>query len=206
MTIRTYGGSLPLTGGTLTGDLLFTDGLYDIGKNGATRPRNIFASGIIASAGANTASSYQANSSGFFAFASRGGITAPADGVLTLGNNAGTDFSRLQFGGTTSSFPALKRLNAQVAAVLADDSDYANFFALNHIAGTNKAIAAGGTTTYGFTATSTANFGVFFGSGAPTISAAKGSLYLRSDGSTTNDRAYINTNGSTTWTALTTAA
>ena len=27
------------------------------------------------------------------------------------------------------------------------------------------------------------------------MSAAKGSLYLRSDGSTTNDRAYINTNG-----------
>lgn len=47
---------------------------------------------------------------------------------------------------------------------------------------------------------------VTFGSGAPTITAAKGSLYLRTDGSTTNDRAYVNTNGSTTWTALTTAA
>jgi hypothetical protein len=53
---------------------------------------------------------------------------------------------------------------------------------------------------------STANFGIFFGSGAPTVAAAKGSLYLRTDGTTTNDRAYINTNGSTTWTALTTAA
>jgi hypothetical protein len=31
-------------------------------------------------------------------------------------------------------------------------------------------------------------------------------LYLRSDGSGTTDRAYINTNGSTTWTALTTVA
>jgi hypothetical protein len=53
---------------------------------------------------------------------------------------------------------------------------------------------------------SATNFGVFFGSGAPTLAAAKGSLYLRSDGTTTNDRAYINTNGSTTWTALTTVA
>lgn len=47
---------------------------------------------------------------------------------------------------------------------------------------------------------------VYTGSGAPTVSAPKGSLYLRTDGSTTNDRAYINTNGTTTWTALTTAA
>jgi hypothetical protein len=53
---------------------------------------------------------------------------------------------------------------------------------------------------------STANFGVFFGSGAPTLSAAQGSLYIRSDGSATNNRAYINTNGSATWTAITTAA
>lgn len=51
-----------------------------------------------------------------------------------------------------------------------------------------------------------AGMGIYMGSGAPTIAAAKGSLYLRSDGSGTGDRAYINTNGSTTWTALTTAA
>ncbi len=38
------------------------------------------------------------------------------------------------------------------------------------------------------------------------VSAAKSSLYLRSDGSTTNDRMYVNTNGTTTWTAVTTVA
>ena len=70
----------------------------------------------------------------------------------------------------------------------------------------NAAIPAGGTAGIGYMVSSTANFGVFFGSGAPTLSAAKGSLYLRSDGSTTNDRMYVNTNGSTTWTAVTTAA
>lgn len=47
---------------------------------------------------------------------------------------------------------------------------------------------------------------ILAGSGAPTISAPKGSLYLRTDGSTTNNRAYINTDGSTTWTSITTAA
>ncbi len=66
------------------------------------------------------------------------------------------------------------------------------------------AIPAGGTTGTGLRFSSTANFGMFFGSGAPTLSAAKGSLYLRSDGSGTTNRMYINTNGSTTWTAVTT--
>lgn len=75
-----------------------------------------------------------------------------------------------------------------------------------HTALSGTAIPAGGTAGAGYKFSSTSNFGVFFGSGAPSLSAAKGSLYLRSDGSTTNDRAYINTNGSTTWTALTTVA
>jgi hypothetical protein len=68
------------------------------------------------------------------------------------------------------------------------------------------AIPAGGTAGTGLKFSSTSNFGVFFGSGAPTLAAAQGSLYLRSDGSSTSTRAYINTNGSTTWTAITTVA
>ncbi len=37
--------TLPLTGSTLGGNLLFTDASFDIGASGATRPRNIFLSG-----------------------------------------------------------------------------------------------------------------------------------------------------------------
>ena len=48
--------------------------------------------------------------------------------------------------------------------------------------------------------------GIYWGSGAPTVSAAKGALYLRTDGSATNNRMYVNTDGVTTWTAVTTAA
>lgn len=44
------------------------------------------------------------------------------------------------------------------------------------------------------------------GTGAPTFTANKGTLYLRLDGSSSSTRAYINTTGSTTWTAVTTAA
>ena len=51
-----------------------------------------------------------------------------------------------------------------------------------------------------------AAMGVYWGSGAPSVSAPKGSLYLRTDGSSSTTRAYINLAGSGTWTALTTAA
>lgn len=64
---------------------------------------------------------------------------------------------------------------------------------------------AGGSTSARFRLGSSSTFGVYFGSGAPTVSAGKGSLYLRTDGSGTSDRMYVNTDGSTGWTAVTTA-
>ncbi len=50
------------------------------------------------------------------------------------------------------------------------------------------------------------NFGIYYGSGLPTITASKGSLYLRSDGSSTSTRLYVNTDGGTTWTNFTSTA
>jgi len=38
---------LPLAGGTMVGDILFTDNLYDIGKSGATRPRDGYFSRVL---------------------------------------------------------------------------------------------------------------------------------------------------------------
>jgi|688.fasta_scaffold466096_2 hypothetical protein len=73
----------------------------------------------------------------------------------------------------------------------------------NVIADNTVAVTAGGTAA--FLATTTANLGVFIGSGAPTVSAAQGSLYLRTDGSSTSTRLYVNTNGTTGWTNVTTA-
>ena len=52
----------------------------------------------------------------------------------------------------------------------------------------------------------TAAFGIYYGSGAPTVTAAQGSIYLRSDGSGIADRLYVNTDGGTTWTTFTSAA
>lgn len=108
--------------------------------------------------------------------------------------------------GATSSFPALKRSSTALEVKLADDSAYAPLSSAAHSILPATSIPAGGTAGAGLKFSSTSNFGVFFGSGAPSLSAAKGSLYLRSDGSGTTDRAYINTDGGTTWTALTTVA
>jgi hypothetical protein len=48
--------------------------------------------------------------------------------------------------------------------------------------------------------------GIYWGTGAPTITAPQGSLYLNVAGSSTTTRMYINTTGSSTWTSVTTAA
>lgn len=44
------------------------------------------------------------------------------------------------------------------------------------------------------------------GTGAPTFSAIKGTLYIRLDGSSTSTRLYVNTDSGTTWTNFTSAA
>lgn len=72
----------------------------------------------------------------------------------------------------------------------------------NVTADSGTAPASGGMAA--FLASSTANFGVFVGAGAPTVTAAQGSLYLRTDGTTTNDRIYVR--GAASWIAITTAS
>lgn len=137
-------------------------------------------------------------------------LTSRAASTLALETTGSNPI--LQFGGATSSFPALKRSGTMLQFRLADDSGYASLIAQNVESNgvssfsTGTAIPAGGSTSARVVVSSTAGFGLYFGSGAPTVTAAKGSLYLRSDGSTTNDRAYINTDGGTTWTPLTTGS
>ncbi len=70
-------------------------------------------------------------------------------------------------------------------------------------AGTN--VPAGGATGKGLLLSNTSNLGVFFGSGAPTLTAAQGSLYINTAGSGIADRLYVNTTGAAVWTNVTTA-
>jgi len=99
--------------GGSTGHLLAgTDNTYDIGASGASRPRVVYAGVIAATSNLRFTASTK--------------MAAPSDGVLNLTDSAGTDFNRLQFGGTTSSFPALKRSSTTLQVRLADDSAFAS--------------------------------------------------------------------------------
>lgn len=258
--------SLALGGAAIGSNALAVTGTALISGNLQTNA-NFQAVNIIAAAG------------GIYSWTGRSALGSGSDGVIELSNNAGTDFNRLQFGGTTNSFPSLARSGTQIRVIAADASTYFDFatrtlqFGTGSVLGdsslttdgdllatnsTNSSfgklmlggktssfpaikrngaglafrladdsadagvtsggiissdtlsamsatgIPAGGTTGKGFLLSSTANYGIFFGSGTPSLSAAKGSLYLRSDGSTINNRMYVNTDGGTTWTAVTT--
>jgi hypothetical protein len=144
-------------------------------------------------------------------FANLGTIRTQSDGVYTIADNAETSFGRLQFGGTTSSFPALKRNGAAIDIRLADDSGYAtlnaNAVVANAASAFSAAVAtpAGGSSAANITIGS-ASVGHYIGSGVPSVSAAKGSIYVNTTASTASTRLYINTDGATTWTAFTSAA
>jgi hypothetical protein len=86
-----------------------------------------------------------------------------------------------------------------------DDGNGAGLLVNSVITAPKTSIPAGGAVGVGYKLSSTNNLGVFFGSGAPTLSAAQGSLYVRTDGSSSSTRLYVNTTGSTTWTNVTTA-
>ena len=62
-------------------------------------------------------------------FSGQSQIFNSSDGVIRLTNDAGTSFNRLQFGGTTNAFPAIKRNGAGIEFRLADDSGHASITA-----------------------------------------------------------------------------
>lgn len=129
---------------TSAGHLLANaDNTYDIGASGATRPRDYFGGRNITIGG-----DFQLGSGNFLGWTSRSLVTSPSDGVIRLTNNAASDFSRLQFGGTTSSFPSLKRSGTGLIARLADDSADAPLTASAlTLSATPLPVASGGTAT-----------------------------------------------------------
>jgi hypothetical protein len=75
------------------------------------------------------------------------------------------------------------------------------------LAVTGTTVMAGGVVGKGVFFGGTTNFGIYYGSGAPTIAAAAGSWYIRTDGGTSLTRAYIQSSGSSaTWVGLLTTA
>lgn len=59
-------------------------------------------------------------------FVSSSKMNAPSDGILTLLNNAGSGFTRLQLGGTTASFPAFQANGSNIDLITASNSNFAS--------------------------------------------------------------------------------
>ncbi len=70
----------------------------------------------------------------------------------------------------------------------------------------NTAVAAGSATQAFIKASTTANLGIYYGTGVPSFSAAKGSIYSCTNATTTTTRLYVNTDGAGTWATITTSA
>lgn len=69
-------------------------------------------------------------------------LSAPTDGIFTMTNAAGTGFTALQFGGTSSSFPALKRSGTGFLVRLADDSGPSDISAQNFISSSSVEVGS----------------------------------------------------------------
>jgi len=181
--IGSFGQALPNTGYAGTGDVIGVQGQFNLlGAVTVATGKAIGVQGIASTAAAGTIS----NLVGLHSVVSNAGGATVTNGIGLLidSHSAGTN----QYGVYQAGSSLINRFEGSITANM------------------STAIPAGGTTGAGLKVSSTANFGVFFGSSAPTLSAAKGSLYMRSDGTTTNDRMYVNTDGSTGWTAVTTAS
>lgn len=60
-------------------------------------------------------------------------FSAATDGILKLSDGNSSSFNRIQLGGTTSSFPAIKRNGAAIDFRLADDSGYCGITGANFV-------------------------------------------------------------------------
>jgi hypothetical protein len=211
-----------------SGNLIFVDATYDIGAAGATRPRDFYLSrnavvgnnlnvigvstlsdDIVLTAdksirrdtvdGADTGTVFITGGGAYGGTGTRGASITLSGNEETPAGNVGPGLLGLQIGDVATSSLTVFYGPSANAALKIDGSSGAT--ALQ----SGAATPAGGSTAVRLTFGSGA-IGIYAGSGVPTVSAAKGSLYLRSDGSSTSTRAYINTDGGTTWTAITTAA
>ena len=139
-----------------------------------------------------TAPGFSNTNTSYYEWTGRSRLYSSADGNITLSNAAASGFTSLLFGGTTSSFPALKRSSALLQARLADDSGYADFQTSGLLlAGTSRYInfdTTVGTSGYGLRDNggtmefkNSAGSWTAFGGGGITNSAANNEL-MKSDG------------------------
>lgn len=102
--------------GSSTSAMTLTSGGVMTTNGGITAQGTVQGTSVVGTNSVNT------NSGGQIGWSTRSLMLSPADGIIELVNNAQTGFTRLDFGGTTSSFPAIKRNSAALNFRLADDS------------------------------------------------------------------------------------
>lgn len=120
-------GSTARTGQNTSGTLFgmnaadaFGGYLMDLSKGGTSKF-------IVGNDGSATAvGSFTTGAGSFMTFSGRTLWTSPVDGEIMFQNAAQTGFTRMEFGGNTSSFPALTRSSTELQVKLADDSLFAN--------------------------------------------------------------------------------
>lgn len=95
----------------------------------------VLSGGLSGATSLSTTGTVTIGNAGFFQTTSRANMSSPADGVWLMQNAAVNNFDRLQFGGTTSSFPSLKRSGAGLTVRLADDSADTTITASVYVAG-----------------------------------------------------------------------
>src|SRR6476646_4794730 len=104
-------------GGTVGGSsILFTpDNTYNIGASGANRPASIFVANNVIAGGTVIPGSLNINSQCYFSTAGDGNLN------LRISSTANSGFGILSLGGTSSSWPGIKRDGTGMDARLADD-------------------------------------------------------------------------------------
>lgn len=74
----------------------------------------------------NNVSQLTIANAGLYAWSGRGGVNAPSDGVIQLNNNSQNGFTRMNWGGGTTSFPALSFTGINTRVVRGDGTTGAN--------------------------------------------------------------------------------
>jgi hypothetical protein len=126
--------------------------------------------------------------------------SAAIDGTLTAGSVASTTGSFTSVSGTTATFSSVTATTLSFTSVAGTNLTVTG---TPHFANTTD-LVSGGNTDVRILFSSNTDFGIYAGIDPPTINAAQGSLYLRTDGAGTDDRLYISLGG--TWTGIITLA
>jgi len=132
----------------------FTGNLLDLEVNGTSHASIKTISGTVSNLAIT--GNIEAGSGKSIYWTNGGILRSETTSTISLYNSTASDFGRLNFGGTTSSFPALKRNGTGLEVMLADDSGFAASQSLY----------------------------VRFGSGSPegVVTAPIGAFYSRTDG------------------------